>query len=93
MNSLTLVLEHNAGSARLSIAYRTDQSERVDVFWHRHTLRLWHFPFAGRCASSALLEKLGDGRDVPQFSEISDGRAPDPADEGRVLSPNGRTKY
>jgi len=37
VNSLTLVLEHNAGSARLSAAYRTDQSDRADVFWHCHT--------------------------------------------------------
>ena len=36
VNSLTLVREHNAGSARLSAAYRTDQSDRADVFWHRH---------------------------------------------------------
>jgi len=50
VNSLTLVREHNAGSARLSAAYRTNQSDRADVFWHCHTLRLWHFRFAGRCA-------------------------------------------
>ena len=37
VNSLTLVREHNAGSARLSAAYRTDQSDRADVFWHCHT--------------------------------------------------------
>jgi hypothetical protein len=48
MNSLTLVREHNAGSARLSAAYRTDQSDRADVFWHCHTFD--HDTFPLQCA-------------------------------------------
>jgi len=44
VDSLTLVREHNAGSARLSTAYRTDQSDRADVFWHCHTFDHDTFP-------------------------------------------------
>jgi len=44
VNSLTLVREHNAGSARLSTADRTDQSDRVDVLWHCHAFDYGTFP-------------------------------------------------
>ena len=57
VNSLTLVREHNAGSARLSAAYRTDQSDRTDVFWHYHTFDHDTSHCRPMC-NSALLEKM-----------------------------------
>jgi hypothetical protein len=62
VNSLTLVREYNAGSARLSAAYRTDQSDRADVFWHYHAFDHDTLPL------QADVQFRSIGKDYPELS-------------------------
>jgi hypothetical protein len=67
VNSLTLAREHNAGSARLSAAYRTDQSDRADVVWHYHAFDHDTFPL------QADVQFRSVGKDDPELSDYGAG--------------------
>ena len=69
VNSLTLVLEHNAGSARLSTAYRTDQSDRANVFWHCHTFDHGTFPLQADVQFHSIWKRwtLNSGLTAPEL--------------------------
>jgi len=89
VNSLTVVREHNAGSARLSAAYRTDQSDRADVFWHRHIFD--HGPLQADVQFRSM-EKMDPELSVSvlPFLPQPQLRPPFPLSRSNSLTPFGR---